>query len=83
MVGEDEDEALGGVVEGLEEGDDVGGGRGAEEGEDLGFAVRVVRLDVVRFDDDFEGAGLGAVDFGCHAAGDVVAVVVGADGDSG
>jgi hypothetical protein len=45
--------------------------------------VGVVRLDVVRFDDHFEGAGLGAVDLGCYAAGDVVAVFVGANGDSG
>jgi hypothetical protein len=57
-VGEGEDEALVLVVEGFEEGDDVRGGGGAEGGEDLCFAVGVVRLDVVRFDDDFEGAGL-------------------------
>ena len=80
LVGEDEDEVLGGGVEGFEEGDDVWGG--VEGLEDLGFAARVVRLDVVGFDDDFEGAGAGAVDLGCHAAGDVVAVLVVADGDA-
>lgn len=81
-VGEDEDEVLGlGVAEGLEEGDDVGGVGGAEGGEDLGFTLRAVRLDVVRFDDHLESASLGAVDFGCHAAGDVMAVLVVAYGD--
>jgi hypothetical protein len=82
-VGEDEDEVLGlGVAEGFEEGDDVEGVGGAEGGEDLGFALRTVRLDVVRFDDHLESASLGTVDFGCDAAGDVMAVLVIAYGDS-
>lgn len=54
-----------------------------EGGEDLGFELGVVRLDVVRLDDDFEGPCAGAVDGSCYAAGDVVAVLVGADSDAG
>ena len=54
-----------------------------EESEDLGFAKGVVRLDVLGFDDDFEGAVFGSVDFGCDAAGDVVAGLVWAYPDAG
>lgn len=56
-----EDEALLLVTEGLDEGD-----AWRTEGlQDLDFAEGIVRLDGV--DDDFEGGGAGAEDFGCDA----------------
>lgn len=79
-VGEDEDEALVIVAEGLEDGDDAGYAVIPERGEDLGLTMGVVRFDVVRFDDDLESAGFGTVDLGRYAAGNVMAVLVGADG---
>lgn len=83
-VWKNEDEILrSGVSKCLQERDYVRGVRVPERGEDLGFPVRIVGLDVVRLDDDFEGAGFGAVDCGCHSAGNVVAVLVTANGDPG
>lgn len=46
--------------------------------EDLGLAERVVRLYAVSLGDDLEGAAFASVDFCGDAAGDIVAVLVGA-----
>lgn len=70
------------IAEGVEEGD-YAVSLSEEDEEDLGLAVRVVRLDVARLGDDLEGAVAPPVDVGRDAAGDVVAVVVGADADAG